>query len=226
MNRTRHRLAPFVAVNVTFLVSAAAAVLIYGFVIHGRNADNRDLCHSHLALLGLSFQQYCMDYDGRLPLVKCNPRPSHNGNYGWADAVNGYTMEQGILAFQCPSWPYHQDGDATGTGFTDYYFNRGLTTVKIGAVPLPAHTILSGDGIPSDARYARISPETAGDPPADTRHFGGANYVFVDGHVKWLPPGQVKPAGVLVSGSNYSFDGGAISSVTASAATNPKQVTP
>jgi prepilin-type processing-associated H-X9-DG protein len=117
-----------------------------------------------------------------------------------------------VSVFQCPT------ADNSPGGMTDYYYNPGLQGKTKGELAFPESTILSGDGVNSGTQYTRTTPETAGNPPADARHLDGANYLFTDGHVKWLKPDDVSPADVPVSGSNYSFDTGIDGNLTAKAA--------
>ena len=86
----------------------------------------------------------------------------------------------------------------TASGFTDYWFNANLSGFAMADVKTPKQTILFGDGNDggdlTDARYnlpalpaAWISNQNS---PA-YRHDGGANYVFLDGHVKRMTPDEI-----------------------------------
>jgi len=92
-------------------------------------------------------------------------------------------------------------------GFTDYWLNSNLVGVtegeadfadKSGKINYPEQIIMLGDGDgqspQSTASYSlnQLPPiwKTSSDSPAK-RHLGGANYAFLDGHTKWLKPGQV-----------------------------------
>jgi prepilin-type N-terminal cleavage/methylation domain-containing protein/prepilin-type processing-associated H-X9-DG protein len=100
---------------------------------------------------------------------------------------------------------------------------------KESTLAFPANTILSGDGVArnyatapikqdgffgSGASFANGAGTTAwrtgvgwlsGNYWSNQRHLSGCNYLFADGHVKWLLPDNVKPSGTPASTSNVAF---------------------
>jgi len=176
--------------------------------------DLRSQCQSNLKQIALAVKQYTTDYDNRFPLVAVNPPPSPAAGvpYGWADALQPYLKSAQI--YQCAKeGSTSRRGFPLENGYTDYYYNAKLNVTfdwapgrivgtNEAALSEAANTILGGEGTNGDARYARTDRETAGG--ADVRHLGGANYMFTDGHVKWLYPDAVKPASIPVSDKVYS----------------------
>jgi prepilin-type processing-associated H-X9-DG protein len=109
-------------------------------------------------------------------------------------------------------------------GFTDYWLNRNLSGVnennfgkrgKLSSnknVSYPEQIIMLGDGDgkspQSTASYSidqlPVLWRKSTDSPAK-RHKGGANYTFLDGHVKWLKPEQVSQLPTSKKHPVYTF---------------------
>jgi prepilin-type processing-associated H-X9-DG protein len=110
---------------------------------------------------------------------------------------------------------------ANQPGFTDYWMNSNLAGVtngdagftdKSGKINYPEQIIMLGDGDgkspQSTASYSLNQLpsiwRTSSDSPAK-RHLGGANYAFLDGHVKWLKPAQVSQLRTSKKHPVYTF---------------------
>jgi prepilin-type processing-associated H-X9-DG protein len=165
----------------------------YRLVMSRRYAEyggRRSTCQSNLKQIGLGMMQYMQDYDDHMPIVAVTaPDP-----YGWADAIQPYVKSTQIL--QCPTEFVIGSNDPRKTGYTDYWYNTNLSGLSIAKVTNPAMTLMLGDGNDgtdaTNARYTlRSLPPTwlNGTTMPPYRHFGFANYTFVDGHVKSLMPG-------------------------------------
>lgn len=168
---------------VVAIVAILAAILLPVFnrgPHHGGNARVSS-CQSNLKMIGLAFIQYSQDYDEKLPPI-ANARAGY-----WAGSLQSYVRSWQV--FQCPSDP----NSANKT--TDYYYNARVAETKIETLLWPKSTILSGEGsgaqqplyhleqLPTQWRQNEKSPAS--------RHIDVANYLFIDGHVKWLKPEQV-----------------------------------
>ncbi len=154
-----------------------------------QEANRRTQCQSNLYNVSMAIAQYAQDYDQRLPSATSNPSA-----YGWADALNPYVGSSAFL--HCPKNANVISINPSSVGYTDYYFNSNCLDGSLPSAPDSSHLILIGEGPPSDARSARSGLPPAwiaqGDSPARL-HFpvgeatnGGANYIFADGHIKWL----------------------------------------
>ena len=91
--------------------------------------------------------------------------------------------------------------------------NRNAASVNLSKLDgMPNEMILMGDGDggspESTASYAiNLLPPAwrqLGKNPA-TRHVGGANYAFLDGHVKWLKPVDVLDVTTSQKQGDYTF---------------------
>lgn len=168
------------------------------------NFNRRSSCQSNLKQLMLAIKLYEQDYDERLPLVASGEK-----YFGWADAISLYARS--TQNFQCPSEFVPSGNNPRRREYSDYWFNTNLSGISESAVNQSALTISLGEGNDgvdvNDARYNRSTlPPTwlkNSASPAQ-RHVtfrGGANYAFLDSHVKWLLPPVVssKPSQTLPS---------------------------
>lgn len=183
------------------IISILAAILFPVFARARENA-RRASCMSNLKQIGLGFLQYTQDYDERYPLNYTN-----NGvapTIAYYMAVQPYIQSKQIWV--CPSQPTWA-GITAGAGFTyydsiDYFYNINIAgggpsstfgiPLSSAAIPTVSDVFLlwemqpgwSGTNMYSlpDTRSA-LRPGLAG---GTGLHLEGENYVFADGHVKWL----------------------------------------
>jgi prepilin-type N-terminal cleavage/methylation domain-containing protein/prepilin-type processing-associated H-X9-DG protein len=173
------------------IIAILAAIL---FPVFGRARENarRASCQSNLKQIGLGVLQYTQDWDEHYPLMVA----SQQGDYiGWGYAVQSYIKSEQV--FQCPSdnsvIPSDPDPKVrAGTnGWSDYFMNYNLgidnnSSNTESALTNTSLTIMNGETVADNARaYAQKTTSSA------SRHLDGANYGFVDGHVKWLKKEKV-----------------------------------
>ncbi|MBV9865380.1 MAG: DUF1559 domain-containing protein [Abitibacteriaceae bacterium] len=197
---------------VVIAIIAILAAILFPVFSRARENARRATCQSNLKQIGLGIQQYMQDYDSKFPIM------GDTALTGWALNIQPYIKSEQVL--QCPS---EQNDAPTGAnitaraslaGFTDYYYNSnlGFTSSTTPAAPFkevvaisPSSTVLNGDGdgsgLSSAANY-NTDHVNGGVGASGTRHFDGADYSFVDGHVKWLKPENV------LSGSPGKCGGG------------------
>ena len=157
---------------------------------HNRGNARRASCQSNLKLIGLAFALYQQDANDKLPLVA--------RTRGWVKDVQPYISTSNRSVFQCPE----TSGSADQT--SDYFYNARLNGAELSIFTGKASTIEGGDG-PDDAPLSSslsLLPPDAGtnENSFAQRHLGGANYLFVDGHVKWIKPEKVAGAAPPKSG--------------------------
>lgn len=221
MNRTgkigkRRAFAVWEVVVILVILAIIAAFVLPVFQRPGDGGE-RGRCQSNLKLIGLGFIQYTQDYDNRFPPVKISDRasPKFLPAYGWADTIQPYIKS--IQVYQCPSNGGRPRDDSPSTPadpqYIDYWFNARVArweSEKIGPI---SQTFLAGDGNDGtekcDGRYAMTSLPIAWRKTANSpalRHRDGANYLFADGHVKWLTPDRVLDG--VPSLNDFGFDPG------------------
>lgn len=165
-----------------------------------RENARRRTCQTNLKGLATAFSQYIKDYDGRFPVVKTGSNANLPwGWFGnlhledWPASVSTYAKESAY--FQCPK-------DETHVG-TDYYLNRMAAGVPKSKFANPDRTVLltEGSGIEQGSMAVAVEPDRTA-----FRHLDGSNYLFVDGHVKWLQHSRAAThSGVSASAGGFTF---------------------
>jgi prepilin-type N-terminal cleavage/methylation domain-containing protein/prepilin-type processing-associated H-X9-DG protein len=189
----------FWEVVIVLAILVILASIMYPLINRSPNNSGRVSCQSKLKQVGLALQQYTQDYEGKYPDISY----STNGTFGWAYAIQLYIKS--TVIFQCPSEKQNTNAPAPTTltprnvGYTDYWMNARLAGVEMKRIKSPAIVIINGDGNDgtdaTDARYAidSIPQMWIGNSKSPLyRHLDGANYGYVDGHVKWLAVTKIK----------------------------------
>jgi prepilin-type processing-associated H-X9-DG protein len=207
----------FTAVELSAVLAATGVATVQlmsglatGGLMGAHETSRRSSCQSNLKQMGLAMRQYTQDYD-----EKFAPTGAPRGNgyvFGWAESLQPYLKSTQL--YQCPEEKHPGTSVASRSGYTDYWYNSNLARTSEAAVMELGKTITFGDGdggsATSNARYnLNRLPKgwlTTPNSPA-RRHENGANYAFVDGHVKWVTPAHIRtqPPSPSVS---YTFSAG------------------
>jgi prepilin-type N-terminal cleavage/methylation domain-containing protein/prepilin-type processing-associated H-X9-DG protein len=191
---------------VVIAIIAILAAILFPVFARAREKARQSSCQSNLKQIGLAYAMYAQDYDERLPrgsgYVAAATVISTYGE--WYITLAPYIKNTQI--YNCPSSPY-TDINAGGTtsnalGYgVGYTRNLWLSTLAMAQIVEPANCIQLVDGRNNYARWqcpahlagsptyvASSGPDTSNTNYAwtNTRHNDGANYLFCDGHVKWL----------------------------------------
>ena len=200
------------------IIAILAAILFPVFSIARENA-RRAACQSNLKQIGLAITQYLQDYDS----TSQPSQPLGPGSSGQAPTpATGVTFVttlqpyiKSTQVFMCPSMPpTTTDTDQASVGnlrqdFTwttnpswvaqatgNYGLNEELTLstgLSMASVNKPAETAQAFDC----AWYEDDTPSSNfSDILRGSRHLGGANVCYADGHVKWQN---------FVRGANVNF---------------------
>jgi prepilin-type N-terminal cleavage/methylation domain-containing protein/prepilin-type processing-associated H-X9-DG protein len=198
------------------IILILAAVLFPVFARARENA-RRASCQSNLKQLALAMTMYTQDYDGRLPAYQ------HNGSATWNRiyiSLDSYVKNSQI--YTCPSAPTNtvSVGSAYGTQYGLPWQTACANTCwvvsdanganqphTLDSVPDAVRTCLIGEtGDPttygSSTRYLALgygmtqfrATASTWEYLVPDRHLEGANYAFVDGHVKWFSKAAVSSA--------------------------------
>ena len=199
---------------VVIAIIAILAAILFPVFARARESARRASCLSNLKQIGLGIMQYTQDYDERYPLsirgtwgntatyVKVSD-PSLPGShfktndgsggthydnwFTWMDMVQPYIKSWQV--FVCPS--------ATNTAITPSYgYNYYLRSysVALSEIASPSLTALSMDNN-DQYMFTDMSCASAGAWLVDTTatrhlwvapHLEGSNFIFFDGHAKWL----------------------------------------
>lgn len=173
----KHRAFTLLELIVIVVITGAAAAILFPLFARSRESNcNRNPCPSHLKQIALGFRQYMQDYDEKYP-----PVAVARAGY-WAGSLQPYVRSWQL--FQCP---LDKTGAAPKT--VDYFYNARLAGVDEAKIASLTQTILAGDGAGDRLTLYNLKQLPASwlsdqSSPA-WRHLDGANYAFVDGHVKW-----------------------------------------
>ncbi len=156
-------------------------VCVFWPTVNRTQLPQRRVCQSHLKQIALACKQYLQDYDERMPMIS-------TGEQGWADSIQPYLKSWQV--FQCP-----MEKEPPKPLSSDYFLNARVEGAPRNKIPFGGQTILLGEGVDNGATNSHFSElpldwKTDNPSPAK-RHLDGANYAFVDGHVKWLKPEKV-----------------------------------
>jgi prepilin-type N-terminal cleavage/methylation domain-containing protein/prepilin-type processing-associated H-X9-DG protein len=200
--RTRHGFTLIELLVVIAIIAILAAILFPVFA-RAREKARQSSCQSNLKQIGLAWAMYAQDYDERIPRgsgyiavgTAADP-PGTNTIYGlageWYITCAPYIKNEQI--FNCPSSPYtnwSSGGTTGGTFGVGYSRNTWLSADALATILEPAYLIVLTDGRNNYCRW--YCPAELNNPATNTnyawsynRHNDGANYLFLDGHVKWL----------------------------------------
>ncbi|MCE5216380.1 DUF1559 domain-containing protein [bacterium] len=184
---------------VVIAIIAILAAILFPVFARAREKARQSSCQSNLKQLGLAFNMYIQDYDERFPRGAGYIAPSNllsPGNQGeFFLELTPYIKNTQI--YNCPSGL--QNGFACGgvrdtsLGFgVAYARNTWIDRDAIASIEYPAACILLADG--GSNNYMRLYCTQAEATAAGSgnyawswnRHNDGCNYLFVDGHVKWV----------------------------------------
>jgi len=186
---------------VVIAIIAILAAILFPVFAKAREKARQTSCLSNMKQMGLATMQYAQDYDERTPRFRQYTwGTAPIGPYGvaancWLCPMCGGDLDpytKNTQAFLCPSSNLSQGAGGHGGS---YGYNCAVNGIKLGQMQ-------AASAIPmwSDANCHYINPDadrTAGgcNPcgmvtpcprVAWSRHNGGLNINFADGHAKWL----------------------------------------
>ena len=196
---------------VVIAIIAILASILFPVFARAREKARQTSCLSNSKQLAVAVTMYAQDYDEML--LEEDYDYNSNGAYNevgldgtWRSALMPYVKN--VQIFICPS---HKPTSRFDGSTFDYGQNAsyaindvhqsmpGVTCPRgssLGAMEDASAVIffLESDGAPEIGGGTYITHGWLQGGTAPTRHNGGANYAFVDGHAKWLKPSAVCPA--------------------------------
>jgi prepilin-type N-terminal cleavage/methylation domain-containing protein/prepilin-type processing-associated H-X9-DG protein len=184
---------------VVIAIIAILAAILFPVFAQAREKARQTQCLSNSRQMGLAVQMYTQDYDEVLPTVRMMGTPGES----WIVLIQPYVKNElyGFNAYFDPFHPPH--GSPTSP-----------RPVTLASIQFPSQCIFSAELAERNSKYPNMlirgdhfMPMYWGNPPrvvdgmrndrlwdavrgipttlAITRHSGGSNYVFTDGHAKW-----------------------------------------
>lgn len=188
---------------VVIAIIAILAAILFPVFAKARENARRASCLSNLKQIGLGLMQYTQDYDEKYPprimgtwgtsstyvTQTDTSMPGYlfttsdgggSGHYTtWMDIIEPYIKSTQI--FVCPS--------VSSTASPSYGYNVYASNLAMSAVDQPSLTMLAMDYNVVWAIYANCSDGgnwlRTGNA-AVAHHLNGGNFLFFDGHAKWL----------------------------------------
>lgn len=190
------------------LVAVPVAALLGTMLLAVSNDATQQLkaaaCLNNMRQWGLGFMLYANDYNDYFPYdgVSGSPCAAANTNAAWFNVVPPYIGQQPLCSlyvhgtpptpltksvWSCPSSTNITVQPSMGNAYFMYAMNVGWhqeNHTQVGfrrnRMTSPTNTILFCEE-PEDN-----FGETSGEYDTVTRHFGGSNFVFGDGHAEWV----------------------------------------
>ncbi len=181
---------------VVIAIIAILAGILFPLFASARERGRQTHCSANLRQIGIAVRMYFQDNDGELFLHHPydadvgDPRASLAPEIRWRDIFLPYTRNPGV--YKCPSDPAEEAPQS-------YLLNSVLShqTHRYGRLTESDFDKIQGDFIIFSERNAETVDPEQDDYDiwlgvsvfrpwiAEKRHLGGANYLYVDGHVKW-----------------------------------------
>jgi len=205
---------------VVIAIIAILAAILFPVFARAREKARQASCASNVKQIQLGVLMYAQDYDELLPLeqIVIGGDGNTTGVDGcWRGMIIPYVKN--VQIFTCPSHrpstplftgAYNEQGYNASYAINDWHQGVSGETNLIGtsqpagkalaSVTDAASTVfvLESPGSPDDICPASQQSHglslSGGNLTAARRHNDGANYSFVDGHVKWLKPDVLCPA--------------------------------
>ncbi|NUQ00916.1 MAG: DUF1559 domain-containing protein [Armatimonadetes bacterium] len=187
---------------VVIAIIAILAAILFPVFAKAREKARQSSCQSNVKQLGIAFTQYVQDYDEMFPgannvvgsYLTPNGSVSSSTNMLWPYQV--YTYTKNAQMWNCPSsqtqWDPGLYDSSLGYGYMDanplgvtpagIY---GVARKNLAQLTVPAEQVYLADSV-----YYLFDWDTSATSdnhaPPNVVHNDGANFAFVDGHVKWI----------------------------------------
>ena len=172
---------------VVIAIIAILAAILFPVFARARENARRSSCGSNGRQIGLAIAQYLQDYDERYMKADHDSTPV----YAWFQPLQAYVKNEQL--FQCPSMAPAGTHPSPRTDYViNGFFSHGAAQASFKDIAQQIMVAERADNLavfdyhPWAEEDATSFDESVFDHIAKTRHFDGSNYVFADGHVKWL----------------------------------------
>ncbi len=217
---------------VVIAIIAILAAILFPVFARARENARRAACQSNLKQITLGIIQYTQDYDERLPTSADGGDGNiSNGISGVWNPYNNFGSNTVIFAMAQSSmqpylksvqiWVCPSDGSASSRSGNSYAMNGCVNAAN--KETNGGKTGKSLAAFEDTSRWMLMGEEAAGNSVANTstddgyfalfagnsfstRHLGGSNLAFLDGHIKWYRPEKIYADGYITGGTGPTLD--------------------
>lgn len=161
---------------VVIAIIAILAAILFPVFSRARENARRTSCLSNVKQIGLGMMQYMQDYDEKTLAV------DEDTGYTWFVPLQPYVKSTQL--FRCPSL-----SGETAPPASDYVINGFFAhSLSLASFETPAEQIVTAErkrGM-AETDYHPWDVDEFEPHLEKERHFDGSNYLFADGHAKWL----------------------------------------
>lgn len=196
---------------VVIAIIAILAAILFPVFMSAKDRVKQAECSSNLRQIGMATTMYMNDHNSRYPLWG-----GGDSSQGWLGSIQRYAKTK--LLGKCPKKKKDSGFSYWRNAYTDYWSMPGgaVAPPMQSSMIYPKNTVFVMDGPASgndSGWHTYWGPPTtwpgidkALEEEAESRHSGGANVLFVDGHI-----GLVKKGGFTTTATDSSDDPLAIS---------------
>ena len=202
---------------VVIAIIAILAAILFPVFARAREKARQTSCLSNVKELGLGMLMYVEDYDGMFPRTSYSESKMDPPGIFWASCILPYVKNYQV--YVCPS-DVRSPGTFSYNNWTFpirpiYGYNERLGDKKLPEIRYPTELLMLGDcchqvfaSIPGRVAWANSGDRVRygagaawpnGDPnymkDQYSRHNGGENHCYVDGHAKWTSSRGMYSAG-------------------------------
>lgn len=173
---------------VVIAIIAILAAILFPVFAKAREKARQSSCSSNMKQIGTSISMYVQDYDEMMPSFG-DGQPVESTT-STISLLNSYTKNSKI--FECPSSTKLNNGPV----LISYFMNGAIAqlgyAVSLASIARPAALVMASEDVTRFTSYTRpyhIDATYVDGYSSPSwgmlNHSDGANYLYVDGHVKW-----------------------------------------
>jgi prepilin-type N-terminal cleavage/methylation domain-containing protein/prepilin-type processing-associated H-X9-DG protein len=165
---------------VVIAIIAILAALLFPVFASARERARATACLSNEKQIGQGVSLYMDNWDDTYPIAE---EVESQHEHAWVEQLFRYVKTRDLN--KCPS----DDGYSDPFHLTSYLMNISFNGAQMSDIPSPSETIYVGEAADTTNQdhyhpYLGIAEMKA--ELTETRHQGGANYLFGDLHAKWM----------------------------------------
>ena len=168
---------------VVIAIIAILAAILFPVFAQAREKARATTCTSNLRQIGQATHMYIQDYDETFPNATAGLAAP---NQPWIEELRPYIGTKDLT--RCPD--DRSIFGPTSKHLTSYVLSNFFSAGRpLAVIQEPSQTIYAAeaaDNLLGDHYHPNRGPDNMLRELATKRHSGGANYLFVDSHVKWL----------------------------------------